>query len=569
MSARPVLWLALLALCPLAGPAAAAEKRRSHRDFVFLSSDRPILIRLHLRASGRPFTEPWEKYTAKLFAYFDSDGNGVLEKKEADRIPQANFLTSHLRGSIAGYREAPVVPVKDVDTDKDGKVTLPEFRSYYRKQRFVPMRYGFSVQADAARRITDRLYKYLDEDADGLLSAAELARAPEALRKVDANEDEMIVGAELSGTGNTAGYSVAPPPVAGAAVPNAGSNPRALFRVGPGSTQPFGRWFFQQYDKDRNGRLTLAEIGLPEADAAALDTNKDGSLDVKELEGFARRKPDVELSALAGDSSKGSLAARVLRGVGLTRGPDRLAVFNPDKRPMPLAARTTRLDNSTLVFTWGDAEVEIQVSPARTYNPFGTRSFYYRQFRSLAGKEKKIDRKKAMQDFALRGVFVFADADRDDTLTEKEMLAYLDIQKSGSGCVLVVSAADRGRSLLEALDADRDERLSSRELLEGWRRLRPDPKDTRGFDRGEMSRHIRVVIGQGQANYRRVVPPKKGGLFAVGPPTWFTHMDRNGDGDVSPREFLGSEADFRKLDADDDGLLSAEEARKGKKAVGR
>jgi hypothetical protein len=37
-------------------------------------------------------------------------------------------------------------------------------------------------------------------------------------------------------------------------------------------------------------------------------------------------------------------------------------------------------------------------------------------------------------------------------------------------------------------------------------------------------------------------------------------MDRNRDGDVSRREWLGSEELFRQIDTDGDGLISAEEA---------
>jgi hypothetical protein len=37
-------------------------------------------------------------------------------------------------------------------------------------------------------------------------------------------------------------------------------------------------------------------------------------------------------------------------------------------------------------------------------------------------------------------------------------------------------------------------------------------------------------------------------------------MDRNGDGDLSPNEFLGRRALFDKIDRDRDGLISSEEA---------
>ncbi len=38
-------------------------------------------------------------------------------------------------------------------------------------------------------------------------------------------------------------------------------------------------------------------------------------------------------------------------------------------------------------------------------------------------------------------------------------------------------------------------------------------------------------------------------------------MDRNRDGDLSPREFIGPRAMFRRLDADGDGLIDASEAK--------
>ena len=50
---------------------------------------------------------------------------------------------------------------------------------------------------------------------------------------------------------------------------------------------------------------------------------------------------------------------------------------------------------------------------------------------------------------------------------------------------------------------------------------------------------------------------------------WFAHMDRNRDGDLSRREFLGSRATFDGLDRDRDGLLSRAEATAGRRTPSR
>ncbi len=48
-------------------------------------------------------------------------------------------------------------------------------------------------------------------------------------------------------------------------------------------------------------------------------------------------------------------------------------------------------------------------------------------------------------------------------------------------------------------------------------------------------------------------------------PLWFRKMDRNGDGDVSATEFLGTREQFRRIDTDGDGLIDATEAERADK----
>jgi hypothetical protein len=100
---------------------------------------------------------------------------------------------------------------------------------------------------------------------------------------------------------------------------------------------------------------------------------------------------------------------------------------------------------------------------------------------------------------------------------------------------------------MASLDADHDGRLSYSDL----------PRRTQvNVGRGPF-RNRNALVAASVATNNSV---RASGDQPTNLPAWFVAMDRNHDGDVSPREFLGTSDQFRQFDADNDGLIDGDEA---------
>jgi hypothetical protein len=130
---------------------------------------------------------------------------------------------------------------------------------------------------------------------------------------------------------------------------------------------------------------------------------------------------------------------------------------------------------------------------------------------------------------------------------------------------LRVMVHDDFDALFEALDTNADGRLGEREISTAPERLLQRDKNADGtlagdelptsmivaFMRSEPSNMNSFYVPEDAPSSRSATPGKT---------NWFTQADFNADGDISRREFLGSLEQFSKLDANQDGFISPDEA---------
>ena len=551
------LLVAFGALCFAAAPPPKPARADDQLDYLFLGSDRPVLMRFHVRMGDKPYDAPWVEFMDRLFSWFDKDDDGFLSPVEVARLPSANSLLNHTLGAIS--RDYSGIAFSALDTNKDGKVSKVEFRTYFRGNGFPGFQFGMNnYQATTAKEINEKIFKRLDKAGEGYLTAEKVSGLYDKLRSFDENEDEMLDQSEFSTRGNGMFFE----PVSGVdLLPNRPATIEpALSNIDLSQLPALVKQMMTKYDRNKDGKLTQAEVGLDPALFAKLDANKDGALDADELRAYFTTPPDLVLRLQIGTPSarKGAF--------DLFPGP-RLAIVNEATMAAPLKKRFRRAGSDSIALELGDTRMAIQASAeqgqSRRYE--NVRNYYTGQFDRLIGKKAYIERSDLKDQPQLLVVFTQADRNADEKLTRVELFSWLNVVGSGLNANVTITANDLGRGLFPVLDADNDGRLSLREMKSAWTRLNVFAKDGK-VKQADLPRTLRIVVGQGNINnFRPVVTTVYNGttsrpMSRSAAPEWFRKMDKNNDGDISPREWLGTDEDFAGIDTDGDGLISVAEA---------
>ena len=483
-------------------------------EVVLLGGDKLTRVQIRVEVDGKPVSAIWDETFAQLFAYFDRNGDGVIDAKEAAHLPSPLALRQAMgTGFTPPTGGAPAFT--ELDADGNGKVTPEELAAYYRRAGVGDALIGVG-KLPASAELTDAILKYLGADRDGKVTEKEWRAAAAALAKLDKNDDELIGVGELVPKAvypGAAGTVLLTPPGADRSLPDVVAKLPLVRLPADRADTHWAAEIVRRRDRNADGKLSAAEAGLGADAFAKLDADRDGFLTAAELAGWRTHEPDARWAVRLGTKTKPADQFTTASG-GL-----RLEGWVSEGKMPELIASTRR----QLV---GQFE----------------------------GKANPDDPEPPRRGGSLTWLTPVADRNGDGKLDRKELDAWLDLQQQVTRGQVLVTILDGG-GLFELLDTNHDGALSARELRGVWDRVRDAGCAPGGtFDRTKLPRTVLAAASHGY--------PQAFGIDLRGGPAWFRAMDKNGDGDVSRKEFTGPPEVFDKLDLDKDGLLSAEEASK-------
>ena len=555
-SARSLsICIVLLGVFVTVRPAAADTPGDDTQDLLYIADDGVAVLRLVLRVDGTSCEGAWNDAVDAVLDQLDTDGDQALSTTEVQRFPSGAVLVRS--GVLPENRSASTAVL---DQDRNGSVTRSELAGYFLEVGLTPFHVtqvdSQSTQQRPARVPRDRaairppveLFARLDADQNGQLSTEEFADAYSHLRKADLDDDETISVDELRPLQNPfvrrrAQIEQLNEPAA----------PRLLAISSDGSPHQLVIQLLDQHDgrgtagqaTPRDTALSREELPLPAKVFSDADADENGRLDYTELSRFFKDTvPSVEL---------------IVR-TGARQGDEPIVeVVSPGEGPAASVQSSADVESAIVV---GSSQIEFRVDPPSVSLSDRT-SNYQALFRQIdRDNNAYLDPLEIERSRELRDSFSHIDADGNGQVVLDELVAFYRLLEAIGRIRTRLNVGAARRSLFERVDSNRDGRISPREFRQASASAVHWDVDGNGqVGESELPAHFLIGLGRSPVSGpgRHGAPGARSTNAILGP-SWFWKMDRNGDGDVSRREFLGGGEAFDLLDADHDGLLDANEA---------
>lgn len=558
---RRSIWMALVCLivvCLLAAEQAAAQAvvRTTSRAsieretvdpndpierFALLTAGGPVIVQVALTIDGEPFRVGREKLIAEMIAGADTDKDGKATWTEAFSTARFTFgrlanLNDQIRGSL----------IRGLDRNANGLVEAPEARQFL-AQYFQGPTFSLGGGSAAFRVLIAGtlqpapdgkadVLKLLDTDSNKSLDAGEIAAAAIRLKSRDADDNDVLDAAEISGapTGNL---------VRVASTFGPAQSVSGTVLLGPTATGGAVQGVLAQTYKTGGGRLKTGCFPQFAELFTALDKNQNGQIETNEALGLNEVPPHIELVV--------DLAAKK-PGAGL-----QVVAVSSQFQSGTVGEKLER------ILEFPGVRISLAASSAAprmaNYDSLG-KSLLRQYDKDGNGYLDKTELPP------LPGQFELYDDDGDGKAFPAEIARGYARQAAAQTTQVAANIVRQSNSLFEALDTNGDGRLGLREVRAAAQRLTSlDKNQDQSISGDELPESFSVSFALGAAATpadRPAIVTTAGPRLAVASgPQWFVRMDRNADGDVTLKEFLGSEDDFLRMDSSGDGLLDAQEAK--------
>lgn len=510
--------------------AADSPEKEEVRDVLLMLESGPVHLRLHVAIGGQAPSEARRATVDRLLKTLDTNGDGKLSREEAQRSP---LFREKQRPGAEQF-------IKSIGAD----LSVSRRDVEQRIERFGGETVVYRQNASTSDS-DETVFKMLDADDNNVVDLNEMFEAVDRLLAKDADDDECVTLDEFTppqaATADPVAVLTGQPRVPSASVAELLHDTRQTLLPAQ---------LVQKYDKNRDRKLSAAELGWSLDRVATCDTDGDKHLNVKELGALAQSPVDVEL-AVDVIRAEGQPMLRVVKASGSRTDGDQY----PDLATISL---------QTAVVTFSMREVDpFETSMAialRTFNELDTDSNGY------------LDREESMtRERFGRGLFDQIDADGDGKIFGDEMKAFIRARGEPVATTCQITVFDDGAGFFSTLDTNGDRRISMREMRYADKSLaRMQRDDKPGLGKDEPARRYRIEFVRGIFNPfgtpDRPVNPQMPQTTVVTAkprpigPIWFQRWDRNNDGDLTFREFLGPRDDFELLDVDKDDLIDPKEA---------